>query len=304
MEGMVLEIQHFSVHDGPGIRTAVFLKGCQLKCLWCHNPESISSHPELSFIDGLCAGCGNCFKICPNAVHQNISGQHKVNRKKCDLCGLCAERCVGNALKIAGQKMPTAQVIAEVIKDLVYYRESGGGMTLTGGEPMAQRLFVRELAALAKEYHLHVAMETHLAYPYEWLDGIKQHIDLFLVDWKETDSARHREYTGVGNEQIYENIKQLSKEGFKMRIRCPIIPGYNDREQHFRMIAMMTNIFSGIEGAELLPYHRLGIGKIQKFGLEDSLAYISPEEPSAETVDAWVRQCKEYGGRMINPARR
>ena len=299
--GIVFEIQHFTVHDGPGIRTTVFLKGCQLRCLWCHNPESIlPAEGELAFLPGKCVGCGQCFRVCPEQAHFMENGVHRIDREKCVRCGRCAEVCIGNALSLSGRRMTPEQVFAEVCGDLPYYRESGGGVTISGGEPLMQPEFVKELLELCKTRKIHTAIETNLCYPYSRLDGIREQVDLFLVDWKESDSRRHKEYTGMGNEQIYDNIRRLCRDGHSVLLRCPIIPGYNAREDHLKRIAGLTQEFPELLGAELMPYHSLGVGKIDKFGLEGKIRYIRAEEPSRETVRQWIAQCAAWGGRIIN----
>lgn len=301
MNGNILEIQHFSVHDGPGIRTTIFFKGCQLHCLWCHNPESIRmSLGELSFVPGKCVHCGSCFQKCPVGAHMIENEIHKIDRNRCKRCGICAENCIGGALEISGKQVAAEQIIAEVSRDMPYYRESGGGVTLSGGEPMMQKEFVKELLRLCAEKNIHAVLETNLCYPYEWLDGIREHVDIFFADWKESDSERHRAYTGSGNEMIYHNIKRLCEDGCEVLLRCPIIPGYNDRLDHFKRISEITKEFPQLIGAELLPYHRLGLGKIEKYGLAGIIEYVEAEEPTKEIVDGWIDLCRRYGGRIIN----
>ena len=302
MRGNIFEIQHFSVHDGPGIRTTIFLKGCQLRCLWCHNPESIQERPgELAYVDSKCVGCGTCFAVCPEHCHHMEAGRHVIDRYSCTFCGKCAHLCAGKALSLYGERGVSADaVMREVMTDKRYYEESGGGITLSGGEPMMQAGFVRELAAMAKNKGIHVAMETNACYNYRLLDGIKDKVDLFLIDWKVTDSKKHEKYTGAPNKKIYENIRRLHDEGRKILLRCPIIPGYNDTEDHFEKIAQMTRELEGLIGAELLPYHNLGVGKIEKFGLEGQIDYIIAQKPSKETLNRWIDICTAHGGRIIN----
>ncbi|MCI2062177.1 MAG: glycyl-radical enzyme activating protein [Eubacteriaceae bacterium] len=302
MKGNIFEIQHFSVNDGPGIRTTVFFKGCQLHCLWCHNPESIDDKPgEFAFVASKCVGCGSCFRICPEGCHSIADGKHIIDREKCTFCGKCVKMCSGSALSIYGDKgMTVEEVMSEVSKDRSYYDESGGGITLSGGEPMMQSGFVRELAEAACAVGISVAIETNACCKYSYLDDVKNYIDLFLVDWKASDPAKHKEYTGMSNEIIYENLCRLNDSGKKVLLRCPIIPGYNDNEDHFRKIAEITKRLDKSIGAELLPYHSMGVGKIEKFGLEDRVRYIVAKPPAKETVEEWVRKCRSYGGRMVN----
>lgn len=301
MKGSIFEIQHFSVHDGPGIRTTVFLKGCQLKCLWCHNPESIRTQTkELAFVESKCVGCGVCFKICPHGCHRMKDGKHIIDRKTCSLCGACTHLCAGKALSMYGMELLPEEVLAEVLKDRTYYEQSGGGVTLSGGEPMLQPDFVRRFAKLAKKHGIHVAMETNGCYDFRLLNGIRENIDLFLIDWKESNEEKHKAYTGAGNQQIIQTIRQLSDAGHSILLRCPIIPGYNDRTDHFRKIAQMTREIKGIVSAELLPYHNLGLNKISKFGLEGIVDYIEPRVPDKEELKKWIAVCEKYGAKIYN----
>lgn len=204
MRGTVFEIQHFSVHDGPGIRTTVFLKGCQMKCLWCHNPESLDGKiGELSYVESKCISCGFCEKNCQNGCHQFVNGRHLIDRSKCDYCGKCVDMCPGRALTICAQrKKSVSEVMEEVLKDKSFYDESGGGMTISGGEPLLQVEFVKALAKEAKRNGISVAIETNACYDYSLLNGIRENVDLFLVDWKVTDDKKHVKYTGCSNVQV------------------------------------------------------------------------------------------------------
>lgn len=300
LKGTIFDIQHFSVHDGPGIRTTVFLKGCQIRCLWCHNPEGLSLRAhELSYVPGKCIGCALCVAACPVHAHAIEDGVHSIDWARCVRCGRCAEACPTRALTLCGREVEAEEVIREVEKDRAYYRENGG-MTISGGEPMMQQAFVLRLAELAKQAGLHVAIETNLCYNASWLDDVKAHVDLFLVDWKESDPEKHRAYTGVSNDQVLANIEKLHGEGRSVLLRCPIIPGFNDREDHFRRIAELTLRFPGLIGAEILPYHNLGVSKTVRFGLKGEFEAISLEAPRSETVQAWIQYIRDCGGRLIN----
>lgn len=200
---------------------------------------------------------------------------------------------------MCGRVAEATDVIAEVLKDRAYYRDNGG-FTISGGEPMMQREFVKELLQLAKAENLNTALETNLHYDCAQLDGIRENVDLFLADWKETDPEKHRMFTGVRNERILENFRRLHNDGAKVLIRCPIIPSYNDREDHFRKIAQLTQEFPNFVGAELLPYHNLGVSKIARFGLKDEFDAINVEPPAPETVKQWVDFVRSLGGRLIN----
>ena len=301
-KGKVFDIQHFSFDDGPGIRTIVFLKGCQMHCLWCHNPESLDGQrSEMAFVPSKCVGCGYCFKVCPNGCHYMENGKHIIDREKCTFCGKCTRLCAGNALSICADKnWSVEEVLAEVEKDRSYYEESGGGMTISGGEPMMHPQFVAELAAEAKRRGISVAMETNGCYDFSLLDGIWENIDVFLIDWKESDDEKHIAYTGCSHKKVYENIQKLHDLGKKIILRCPIIPGYNDEKSHFKKIAELTQEFPNLIGAELMPYHSMGVSKIERFGLEERVKYIVSEPPEKETQKKWLEICRSYGGRMLN----
>jgi pyruvate formate lyase activating enzyme len=226
-------------------------------------------------------------------------GKHTIDREKCVRCGACVPECPSKALSLCGREVEAAEVIEEVVHDKAYYREDGG-MTISGGEPLMQREFTRDLVSLAKKEYIKVALETNLCYNFSWLDGIKEKVDLFLVDWKETDSGKHHEFTNVHNDELFSNIKRLHDEGFSLLLRCPIIPGYNDREEHFDKIAEMTKSLPNLLGAEILPYHDLGVSKNDRFGLTEEIKSISLKAPEPSVVDGWIQYILDCGGRLVN----
>lgn len=283
--GLVFAIERCSLHDGPGIRTTVFLKGCPLHCLWCHNPESISPRPELYFLHERCTRCGACAAVCPTACHDLSGGAHAIDRERCTACGRCTEQCPTGALEIKGRTLGVEEVLAEVIRDRDYYRESGGGLTLSGGEPMLQYEFSRELLSAAAEQGLHTCVETSGYASAERLPAIVPVVSLFLVDWKETDPARHRQWTGVNNEPIRENIKALDAAGASILLRCPVVPGHNDRPDHFQGIAELANELTHVTGIEIMPYHPMGRGKSSRIGKDYALPDSTFTEE--ETVQRW-----------------
>lgn len=293
MTGRIFEIQRFSIHDGPGIRTTVFLKGCPLRCSWCHNPESISPDPQLSFLPEKCIGCGYCYRVCPNGAQQMAGGRRFLDRTRCIACGRCTSECYAGALELVGKETTVDKVLTEVLRDAPFYETSAGGMTLSGGEPTLQIEFSTALLAGAKAQGLHCAVETCLFCSYEALERIRPHVDLFLCDWKETDPQKHRQYTGAGNEQIRTNLLGLDQAGSLIRLRCPIIPGLNDRDDHFAGIASLAKELTHLDGVEFMPYHRLGESKLERFGMV--VPRTASAAPAEETICAWKDDLKARG---------
>lgn len=286
MKGRIFQIQRFSIQDGPGIRTTVFLKGCPLHCLWCHNPESRSPQRQLFFSPAQCIGCGACFERCPQQAHKMEGGAHVLVRTACVVCGACTEHCYTGALEMIGRDASVEEVIAEVLKDRPFYETSGGGMTLSGGEPLAQFEFSRALLAAARENGLHTCVETSGFAPFERLAELRPLVDLFYFDCKETDFTRHLEYTGVERATIVENLVRLDALGAVTVLRCPIIPGLNAREDHFRAIAALANSLQHVKEVQLLPYHPLGRSKLERLGQPD----VNPDWafPEKEEVQKWI----------------
>lgn len=286
--GTIFNIQKFCINDGPGIRTTVFFKGCPLNCLWCHNPESKLTRQELYYDAAKCIGCGSCVAVCPNQRHSVTELGHVFDRSGCVVCGNCAERCPAGAMELTGREASVEEILAEVEKDAVFYRNSGGGMTVSGGEPMLQFDFVLELLREAKKRGLHTAMETCGYAPAEQYQTIAPYVDLFLFDYKLTDAALHKQYTGVSNQKILENLKMLDALGAKTVLRCPIIPGINDTEDHFAGIAATAESLQHVQGVEVEPYHPLGAGKAALLGKEYALDGLS--FPENETVESWIQK--------------
>ena len=272
-KGRVFNIQRYSIHDGAGIRTLVFLKGCPLRCLWCCNPESQKSGPELGFIASRCVGasvCGGpCLAACPVAgLHMNGQGKPSVDREACDSCGFCARVCREDALKVVGLEMSVDEVIAEVEKDRPFYRRSAGGMTVGGGEPLAQYRFTAELLEAAQGIYLHTGLETCAHAPWEHFEAVLKHVDLLQVDLKHMDPVRHRELTGQSNELIVGNLRRVLsvKSPQDVIVRIPVIPGCNDSAESIRdMVRFVAGV--GFRQIELIPYHRLGVSKYAQYGM-------------------------------------
>ena len=293
-KGLILNIQHFSLDDGPGIRTSVFFKGCNMVCAWCHNPESICGVPELMYSADKCIGCGACVRECPNNACVLVGSIAVINRDMCKVCGRCAETCFNGALSLAGRWASVDEIIGDVRRDKRYFDSSGGGMTLTGGEPMCQSDFVLELAHHAKECGINVAMETNGSAPYEKYRRVLPYIDLFLIDYKLTDRVSHIKYTGIDNDAIINNIYKLCEEGANVVLRCPVIPGINDNEEHFKAIAKLSCIAETMMGFEVMPYHKLGASKSKRLGGSMEMF----EVPDTKTVKEWEEKIIRFGGKV------
>ncbi len=288
IHGNIFDIQKFCINDGPGIRTGVFFKGCPLHCVWCHNPESQKAAPQLMYSAEKCVLCGRCEAACDSFVHAFSEKGHTLDREKCIGCGKCADACPAEALSLAGKSMTADEVLEKVLRDEPFYKTSGGGMTVSGGEPFFQFGFLLELLVKAKEKGLHVCIETSGFTSAEKLSEAAKYTDIFLYDWKLTDPALHRKYTGVGNEGIRENLSLLSELQSPVILRCPIIPGVNDTEEHFRGIAKIAEEQDNITEVNIEPYHPLGIGKESRLGMEHPLPDVrTPDEKEAEE---WIKR--------------
>ncbi len=231
--GLVFDMQRFSIHDGPGIRTLVFFKGCPLRCSWCQNPESMRGDPEIMVIPGNCIACGKCVEVCPEDLLQvSADGVQLVDRERCSLpgCGLCQQYCYANAINISGRYLTVAEVMAEVERDREFYERTGGGVTFSGGEPAWQPDFLESLVGEAKARNLHTAIETCGHVPWDTLERVLRHVDLVLYDLKHMDAETHRRETGVSNDRLLENLKRIDAAGLPIRLRVPLVPGYNDSE--------------------------------------------------------------------------
>ena len=299
-KGIVFNIQKFSINDGPGIRTTVFLKGCMLNCLWCHNPESKSLKPQLMFQDERCIGCGKCVKVCPLGLHTvGEDGKHIIDRKNCIACGKCVEACAG-ALEIAGREMFVDEVIDEVLKDKTFYETSGGGITLSGGDPLMQFDFTLSLLKKAKEKDLHTCIETSGYSTPEKIEELIPYVDLFLWDVKETDEQKHIEYTGVSNMKILSNLRLLNEKGAKIILRCPVIPTYNDSEEHLQTIGKLAQELMGVIEVNVEPYHPLGQSKSLSLGIEYPISNLT--FPDEETVKEWIEVIQKYTSKPVKKA--
>jgi pyruvate formate lyase activating enzyme len=300
ISGQIFNIQRFSIHDGPGVRTTVFLKGCPLRCIWCHNPESKEEKPEISFYDEKCLLCGACAAVCPEGRHvigrkngdENGAVQHRYNREGCLRCGRCGEVCPPGALSVIGRTAGVEDVIAEVKRDEPFYKNSGGGMTLSGGEPFFQAEFTLALLALARKEKIHTCVETSGAAPEDVLLKATENTGLFLYDIKETDPERHKTFTGGELDPIIRNLKSLDAAGAAIILRCPVIPGCNDREDHFRGIGALADKLKNVDHIDVEPYHPLGLSKAA--GIGKQAGFQETVIPSREQAEAWVETLQKW----------
>ncbi|MBE5816686.1 MAG: glycyl-radical enzyme activating protein [Clostridiales bacterium] len=268
VKGKIFNIQHFCVDDGPGIRTTVFFKGCPLRCAWCHNPESQAYEYELMLRGDKCRECMLCTRVCESGAHEFIDGKHVINRSLCKVCGKCTEICPYKALDKIGREVSVEDIMPELTLENVFYKRSGGGVTLSGGEPLAQPEFALAILRACKEASLHTCIETCGFSSKDILTRIAPYVDLFLFDYKLTDDKLHKVYTGASNKVILENLSMLSRMGKSIVLRCPIIPNVNTNEEHYRAIARLADELDGIKEINLEAYHPLGINKAKFLGRE------------------------------------
>jgi pyruvate formate lyase activating enzyme len=276
--GLIFDVKHFAVHDGPGIRTTVFFKGCPLHCLWCHNPEGIDRNLELITRPSRCANCYSCVSLCPRKAISK--GPNKspviVDRANCDLCGLCVEACMYEALEIAGRYDSVEKIIAEVEKDRVFFEQSGGGVTLSGGEPLSQPVFCERILGELNKRHIPAALDTSGLVPWETLGKNARLADLVLYDLKMMDDARHRKYTGVSNRLILENLKKLAAEKTPVAVRIPLASGVNDDAENIRRTVKFLKSLKTVKRVDLLRYHKGGREKYKNLGKSDDFEIFEP----------------------------
>ena len=285
--GNVLNIQRFCTDDGPGIRTTVFLKGCPLKCIWCHNPESQSRFSEMMYDERKCIGCGSCISVCPKKCHA-IQEFHVFDRKDCFACGKCAEICSAKALELYGKEMQAEDVVKELKKDIVFYLATNGGITVSGGEPLFQPSFTAEILKLCKESGMYTALETCGYASESVFSEVIRYCDVILFDIKETDEEKHIAFTGVSLNPILRNLEILNEKGIPFIIRAPIIPTLNDREEHFENLLRLREKFENCEKIQIMPYHNFGSYKYEKLGRKYLCEDIEP--PTEEKIKEWKQK--------------
>jgi len=297
--GVVFNIQRYSIHDGPGIRTLVFLKGCPLRCLWCDNPESQCKTPEVVYSEHNCINCGTCIDVCTrgslSATAPDPSGKWRlvIDRSRCNDCGDCVANCPSTALRMTGRVLSVGEVMAEVEKDRAFYRSSGGGVTLSGGEPTAQAEFATALLKQCQERGIHTAIETCGYASWAEMSEMLQYVDLVLYDLKHMNPATHRELTGVSNQTILRNAKKIAVEGIPMAVRFPIVPGYTDGEENIEATARFVAQLRGVSEIHLVPYHNLGEIKYKGLGREYPL--VGTHSPDESDLEKHMKTVRSHG---------
>ncbi len=283
MKGYIFDIKHFAVHDGPGIRTTVFFKGCSLRCVWCHNPESISWKQQIGYMEHKCRNCGSCTMVCPNGAQSIDSNRnHSFAREKCISCGQCIEVCSQRGLVLYGREVSVKEVLEDLLEDQDFYESSGGGVTLSGGECLLQADFCAELLKQLHEYGIHTAVDTCGAVAESELQKVIPYTDLFLYDVKALDENVHKRCTGHFNRQILKNLMILSQSGKEIEIRVPCVPEWNIDQ--VPKIGRFLLKLEHISGVRLLPYHNYAGTKYKSLGIENTLPANLPSEEDLHTA--------------------
>ena len=290
MKAKIFEIKPFAVHDGDGIRTTVFFKGCPLKCVWCHNPEGISAGAELAYFDHKCIHCGECLSVCPSGAHTLVDGVHHFHRDQCIACGRCADACLGDALTFYGKEYTVEELLPILLRDKTFYQNSGGGVTLSGGECLLHADFCAALLKALKAEGIHTAVDTCGMVTKGALDKVLPYTDVFLYDVKGVDEATHIHCTGQANAQILDNLRYLDEQGAAVEIRIPYVPDFNDKEME--KIGQLLSGLKHLTKVRILPYHNLAGSKYTGLGLKNTLPGRVPTQNEVTMVEDTL---KKYG---------
>ena len=295
-KAFIFNKQKYNMYDGPGVRTLVFFKGCPLRCKWCSNPEGLERKYQIMFKPTTCVSCGSCVPVCPQKIHSiSSSGEHIIDRSiDCIGCGQCVEACVPDALKVAGEQVPISELLEYVEQDRAFYDQSGGGVTLGGGEVTAQPEAAINLLQACKQEGLHTAIETCGYTKKETILRFAEYVDLFLFDLKHIDPDRHFELTGVRNEMILENLEELIMKRNHVKVRMPMLKGINDSEAEIRGVIEFLKPFrefKNFEGIDLLPYHKLGVNKYVQLGMDYPIeGDPSLDDADLDRIEGWIRE--------------
>jgi pyruvate formate lyase activating enzyme len=291
--GIVFDIKKYAIHDGPGIRTTVFFKGCPLACRWCHNPEGMAAAAQRIYHKERCIGCGECIQICPRKALRRSAEGIIADLPKCDLCRACADHCPSEAVEFIGQNVTVAEVVRQIEKDVAFYDQSKGGVTFSGGEPLMQPEFLLEMLDACGELDLHRTVDTTGYADTALLLKVAQKTDLFLYDLKLMDAENHRKYTGVSNEQILANLMRLAQNDARIQVRVPVIPGINSDAENIDKTADFIHSIGGVENISLLPFHNSARGKYGRLGMQWISPHIQP--PTARLLQSVAARLKETG---------
>jgi pyruvate formate lyase activating enzyme len=293
IKGLVFDIKKYAIHDGPGIRTTVFFKGCPLECQWCHNPESRNSTIEHGFRKNRCVGCGRCVEACPEQAISIVDEKAVTDISKCKLCGRCVDACTVCAREIIGREITVNEVLDEVEKDIIFYDQSGGGVTFSGGEPLMQPEFLLILLNKCQKQGIHTAVDTSCYADSRIIETVGEKADMFLCDIKHMDSEIHKRFTGVGNNLLLENIRLLSNTGKDIIIRIPIIPGFNDDKENIEATGKFTESLSGVIRVDILPFNRGGVEKSARLANQNK--YLQVNAPSEGQMNSIAKDLSKYG---------
>lgn len=293
MKGYITTIQRMSIHDGPGIRSTLFMKGCNLRCKWCHNPETISSSAQLQHIISKCTSCGLCADHCPDKATAIIDGKLKINRSLCTTCGTCTATCPNNAILTIGKEISVDDAFMQLDMDRIFYETSGGGVTVSGGEPFLQPDFTVALLEKCFTSGLDTAVETNLAVPWERIEKALPFVNLWMCDVKTLCPKVHKEWTGADNARILDNLERLSHTGARILARTPVIPGVNDTVKDIEAICRFLSSLKAEVKYELLGFHTLGFGKYRDLGMKNPMKGM--EGISNETMETLHKTIRHYG---------
>jgi len=290
--GEIFDIKKYAIHDGPGIRTTVFFKGCPLSCWWCHNPESLSTAPQRLYRRERCIGCQECLTTCSNGAIREFEGQLQWTADDCRYCRSCAKACPAEAVEFIGQTMTVEEIVTEITKDTLFYDQSNGGVTISGGEPLMQPAFLMALLDACGEKGIHRTVDTSGHADTQTLLETASRTDLFLSDLKHMDPQKHFRYTGVANDTILNNLKQLSHRGARIIIRLPVVPGINADKENIDRTGALAASLSGVIGINILPYHCAAEAKYRNLGLKNKTPDV--QRPSGDVIASVARQLESY----------